>query len=257
MGSLHGNEPIGGMILDVLKQILPTQKIHGEIYLILGNPKAYEKNKRFIDCDLNRIFDLNFKKPYNIEQQRALKIAPILKKADYLLDLHSTQKPSIPFVYCKSSPEHFELAEIFQTKYIVTANKKFKNKLKTVSADSFVDKHGGIGITFETGWNEDILNFPEVFRKTKEFLSHLKVAFQDTKPQSSKSTILEVQEHLIPHLPEFKFSKNYQNFDCVRKGESIAKEGNKCITKAYNCYIVFPKKDIVINKPVAYLAKKL
>lgn len=260
MGGLHGNEPIGVMVIEALKKLLKPQKIKGEIYLILGNPQAYKANKRFIDCDLNRIFHLNFGKKLNTEEKRALEIAPILKKANYLLDIHSTQKPSIPFIYTAAKASHFKLAKIFATKFIVSGSKKFKNKKFTVSTDNFVDKHGGIGITYESGWNEDLTKLSETLEKTKEFLNKIKVAFINKKngksSKAAKTNFLEVQQTLIPKSQYFKFTKDYTNFDIVKSGKTIAKEQNKSIRRPYDCYIVFPKKDIQLGRPVCYLAKK-
>lgn len=258
IGGLHGNEPVGVMIINELKKILKNTKINGEIYLILGNPQAYKLNKRFIDCDLNRIFHLNFSKPLNIEKKRALEIAPILKKADYLLDIHSTQKPSIPFIYTSSTKKHLKLAKIFETKYIVTGSKKFKAKKSAVSTDNFIDQNGGVGITYESGYMSDLSKFHQTLERTKNFLSTIKVAFFDKKLTKKHQALhLEVQEILNIKSDKFKFQKDYENFSIVKSQEIIAKDGNKCIKKPYNCYIVFPKKDLEIGKVACYLAKKL
>lgn len=256
MGALHGNEPTGALIIQKLNKVLKKEQINGEIILVIGNPKAYKAKKRFIDTDLNRIFHLNFEKPYNTEEKRALEIAPILKKVDYLLDIHCTQKPSTAFVYCKNSPKHLQLAEIFECDYIVNPTKKFKLDVKSVSSDDFVDKNGGIGITYETGWNMDLSTLDKAFQKTKEFLSYLKIAFMDETPKKSKSILLSVQEYLIPKNTNFKLARDYNNFDLVKSGKNIAKEGNKGIKRPYDAYILFPKKEIIINKPAVYLAKK-
>lgn len=260
IGALHGNEPIGVIIIEKLKKILKKEEINGEIYLILGNPKAYKSRKRYLDCDLNRIFHLKFNEKLNIEEKRALELAPLLKKADYLLDIHSTQKPSIPFIYTTAKSKHFKLAKIFGTKFIVSGSKKFKNKKISVSTDNFVDIHGGIGITYESGWNEDLTRLDETMENAKKFLSEIRVAFINKKSPKSqkktKTTFLEVQQTLIPKSNDFKFTKDYANFDTVKAGKTIARDGNKRIEKPYDCYIVFPKKEITQNKPVCYLAKK-
>lgn len=257
MGTLHGNEPIGAMVIEELKNLLKPAEIHGEIYLILGNPKAYEKNQRFIDCDINRIFNLNFSKPYNTEEKRVLEIAPILEKADFLLDIHSTQKPSIPFIYTASTSRNLELAAIFETKFIVSGNKKFKAKKTTMSADNFVDNNSGIGITYESGWNEDLTKFEQSLQKSKEFLCKIGITFLNEKPpKASKTIFLEVQARLMPTSKSFQLSQDYENFDFVKSGETLATENNQKITKPYDCYIIFPKKEIEIDKPACYLAQE-
>lgn len=257
MGALHGDEPIGALVIEALKKELIKEEINGEIILLIGNPNALKEKKRFLDTDLNRIFHLKFTKPLNREEKRALELSKILADTDYLLDIHSTGKPSIPFVYCKNTKEHFELAKIFETKYTVTSSSDFKAQKTTVSSDNFVDEHGGIGITFETGWNKDFATFKKALQKSKEFLSSLEIAFRKTKVHKSKSTILEVQEYLIPKTKDFILNKDFNNFELVKANEPIAKDGTNSIKRTYNSYIVFPKKEFTPGIPAAYLAKKL
>lgn len=54
---------------------------------MLGNPKAVNRNTRFIDTDLNRSFG---KEAGGYESRRAKQIAKLLKNYDLLLDIHTT-----------------------------------------------------------------------------------------------------------------------------------------------------------------------
>src|SRR3989338_2173194 len=177
IGAMHGDERVGAHVIKMLKEELITEKICGEIYLIIGNPKAYEKNVRFIDADLNRLFGEDFDQiaKKNIrhltgEEKRALEIAPILAKADYLLDIHSTIKKSVPFIYIKNSPNHCALAQFFGTKFIVSPLSTCQGKTLYSSADNFVDKNNGTGITYEAGWHKDEAIFAHALSVTKQFL---------------------------------------------------------------------------------------
>ena len=60
MGSIHGNERIGATLLPEIKALLLTDKLKGTVHLILGNPAAHEKNTRFVEVDMNRLFGENF-----------------------------------------------------------------------------------------------------------------------------------------------------------------------------------------------------
>ncbi len=65
---------------------------------VFANPKAFEENKRYLDCDLNRQFsldDLSNLELANYEQSRAkainLQIGPKGNaKTDFIIDLHNT-----------------------------------------------------------------------------------------------------------------------------------------------------------------------
>ena len=53
-GAVHGNEDTGlDCILHLCKE---RDTLRGTITAVLGNPKAYQKDVRYIDEDLNRIF---------------------------------------------------------------------------------------------------------------------------------------------------------------------------------------------------------
>ncbi|MBI2453134.1 succinylglutamate desuccinylase/aspartoacylase family protein [Candidatus Peregrinibacteria bacterium] len=307
IGGVHGNERVGVYVIEALKKSFMDEKVCGNIYLIIGNPKAYEKNVRYIDCDLNRLFGYNFYKLANknpqqllLEEKRALEIGPILAKADYLLDIHSTIKPSIPFVYIKNTSDHLALARFFETQYIVSCHSDYKianlghaekrpcHSKSHISAcslhsscDTFVDQHGGLGITFEAGWHQDKdpSIFPQTLAKTKEFLKTIGVAFTSLPDKhfthepniystmsASLSTVsakhIFIYQEIVPQSSSFVFLKDYHNFDFVQKGETLAQDvfqhgpkvSDKKIIVQNDSYIIFPKLDIRVGKIACYLA---
>lgn len=262
IGSLHGNERVGKKVIDQLLAELPKNKIYGEIFLILGNPKAYSKNVRFIDSDLNRLFGPSFKtlkakKALNYEEKRALAIAPILKKADYLLDIHSTIEPSVPFVYIENTKKHRDLAKIFKTKHIISPVKGFKPKTLSSSTDNFVDKNKGIGLTYESGWNKDAFRTKEVLLKTKRFLKMVGCSFLNLKTSSDQSEVkhLFIYKELAAQTEQFTFVKDFKNFDKVDSGELIAENGGPIVVDR-DSFIIFPKKEIHPLQTALYLASE-
>ena len=262
VGSTHGDERIGSHIIEILLLILQKEDINGEIYLIFGNPPAYVAEKRYIDCDLNRQFGASFKllkkkqeSELNYEEKRALSIAPILKKADFLLDIHSTIKPSIPFVYTKPSESHLELASIFDTDYIVSKASNFETDDINSSIDNFVDAHGGIGITYETGWCKDNGKEIVILRKVQRFLKKINSCFlyiPDTKHLKPKH--LMIYDHIMPKSNQFEFTSDYNNFDIIDSKKIIAKDNDQKIILNKDSFVIFPKKDIYKGKVACYLA---
>jgi succinylglutamate desuccinylase len=265
VGGTHGNEPMGVKIIQALKKELKHQKINGEIILMIGNPSAVEKKVRAVDCDFNRLFGDEAKlKKKTVEallkeEVRALEIMPLLKRVDYLLDIHSTLKPSIPFLYMENTPKHRRAAQGFSVPYIISPFPKFHNEAFQSCMDNFVDAHGGIGITYETGWHKDHSNFKKVLSNVKHFLKAVGVAFNDFESKAINSTpqLLFLYKELIAQTEDFVFEKDFYNFSFVSKGEVIAQDGNKPVSVDQDCYFIFPKREIKQGKTVTYLAKTL
>jgi len=99
VGGTHGNEYTGPYLLKILNERVPKSKYSTfDINLFLSNPKAYEKNVRFIDFDLNRSFlieDLSNNSLSNYEANRAKVINQVIgpkefPKTDLIIDVHTT-----------------------------------------------------------------------------------------------------------------------------------------------------------------------
>jgi len=84
VAGMHGNErkPI-----DALRE--------HNIPFVLGNPKAYEQNCRFIEYDLNAAFGVT---PSNYETQRAAEILNEIDEDKFVVDFHTTGADTPPFV---------------------------------------------------------------------------------------------------------------------------------------------------------------
>ena len=92
----------------------------GRIISLIGNPDAYEIRKRFIDSDLNRVFD----KRSDIENREIKRAQEIKKffdgiKIDYIFDIHSTSTRSDPMILCTSQEGSKELAKKMPIKKVV------------------------------------------------------------------------------------------------------------------------------------------
>lgn len=99
VGGTHGNEFSGIYLLKKWQknpQLLAREGL--QIETVFANTKAYEENKRYIDCDLNRQFisaDLSNNTLTNYEQSRAKVINAQIgpkgdAKSDFIIDLHNT-----------------------------------------------------------------------------------------------------------------------------------------------------------------------
>ncbi len=257
IGALHGDETVGAKVITKLTENLNSANVCGEVFLILGNPKAYQAGARFLEKDMNRLFGLKFKADEGLcyEEKRALELAGVLENVDYLVDIHSTGKPSVPFVYCENSEKHFELAGIFETEFVVTASEDFRPDEMMSSADNFVDNHGGVGLTFETGWQEDLSVVDQTLEKIIGFLKvvgALTVA-KNNNIECSKSKALKIYNSVKVDSTNFEFTEDFKNFYFLKKGGKVSE--NFIVDE--DCYIIFPKKKFEIGKTACYLARDL
>ena len=264
IGAMHGNERIGVDVINMLKNECTPETIHGTLTLILGNPRAYEKNIRFIDEDLNRLFGENSKSTENqetYEQQRAFELKPFLENANYLLDIHATIKPSIPFVFCENDEAHIELASLCNPEFIVSIGENFRLPELISSTDNFVDSHGGIGITYESGWHKDPLAANEILKIAKKFLKKIKCGFAEESAEAlytnngiRQSRQLEINEKITAKTDTFEFIDGIKTFFHIKNGGIIATDGGKNVTIEHDQFIIFPKENIAKDMTACYIA---
>lgn len=113
-GATHGNEPAGVMAMVAFHQKVQNgglQLVSGKVSLLLGNPRAYEQDQRYVDWDLNRSF--NEPDTTTIEGRRAAEIIQYLgqnRGIAALLDLHSVSIGDFKIcVYEIGNPQSLEL----------------------------------------------------------------------------------------------------------------------------------------------------
>lgn len=89
LGAQHGDERLGERVRRFLKSDLTGR--YQTVDYLCGNPKAYRRNVRFIESDLNRSYVAN---PKTYEEKRAQRILQIIRagKYDYILDIHTARE---------------------------------------------------------------------------------------------------------------------------------------------------------------------
>ncbi len=87
IAATHGNEGFSVEVFKKLEKDLPPKKYNYD--WIIGNEKAYPKNLRFIDTDMNRAAPGNLKSS-KYEEKRAAEITKLSKKYDFVIDVHGT-----------------------------------------------------------------------------------------------------------------------------------------------------------------------
>lgn len=213
---------------DILKEI---NIISWKVYFILANLKAIEIWKRFFEKNLNRCFveDNNWN---TYEDKRAKEIIKYLNESDCLLDVHNTlnKENSIPFLIT----ENPELWKFFDVKLVINW---FKN-IQLWWSDWYMSTIWKIWLCLES-WSIYDVNWINVAKKW--ILNFLKFTWNiDWKPEEYKNQKYMNFDFLYKNTSlDFQFTKNYKDFEKVKKWEIIAYDWWKELVSDRNWYIVF------------------
>jgi len=223
MGGTHGDEVCGIEGIKFFMEFFETNPIQkGELYLIINNYKAAELNRRGVDHDINRLFleELNDNIKGSFEHRRTEELKPILEKADYLLDLHSTSNPSTSFsVALNKTPAHSEILNCLPVEF---PSYGWGNKIPGTTM-AWVDTHGGVGVAIEAGWLADPKTTKITIDCSKAFLDHLGVfSFTNYTKPSFKQYLQVLDNYLVNDAQSFEYTQEFDNFDRIKPGQLIA-----------------------------------
>lgn len=177
IGGTHGNEFTGAYLIKKFEQFPELIKRSSlETLTLLGNPKAFEVGRRYIDKDLNRCFqrqELDDASFSNYEQNRAKTIYNLLSpqgksQVDFLIDLHSTTaNMGLTLILGNTHPFNLHLAA-----YLSSLNPLVRVCMSSQSAqkDIYLRSLCELGFVVEVGpVAQGVLN-ADFFQKTEELI---------------------------------------------------------------------------------------
>ncbi|OQR86454.1 hypothetical protein THRCLA_10550 [Thraustotheca clavata] len=271
LGGVHGNELSGVQVIEMIKQKCPPL-ISGSLTLILGNPKANEINSRGSEphADLNRCFTVDVEStppspPFIYEETRAREIAPYIRQSDVMLDLHATNKPSIPFLKLTGilSEHHFNICRWFPCSTILH-DVHYKLAGKIALSDEYAGAHNSVGLIYESGLASDTSTVIDMTNSVLHILSQEAkiIELPPVQPPARQSTVFQITEvfRLTPLGFEWLNGYGTHNFQNVPAKKPIGMHGNgELVQVPYDSCIVFPKVPSLWKEgaPLGWLAKKV
>ena len=247
LAGVHGNERCG---IEAMEKILPNLTIErGKVFFGYGNPRAIEKNVRFTEANLNRMFADDMvseidKKSY--EYQRAQFLKKYLDQADVLLDLHASSVPKArAFAICESNAK--DIVKYLPVNLVASG---FDN-IEVGGTDGYMNSIGKIGICLECGY----LGGKESEKIAEEGL----LAFLKARKHLSGNSKEEKQTHI--HIfrmcksktNNFRLSKQFENFEKIEKDQLIGIDGQKEIRAPKESYILFAHDSSSIGNEIFLL----
>ena len=262
-GGTHGNELTGVHLVkhwltepsDITRESFSTE-------LYLTNPSATEKNRRYIDQDLNRQFnihDLNNPQLQGLEQQRAKVLNSLLgpkedPRIDFIIDMHTTTaNMGMSLIFNENNPLLTGMA--FYIKQRMPQATLFYNASDDRLEDNFLTSMGRAnGFLIEVGpIAQGLLNY-QVYADTRTAVMHALDFLEITNSQRpiSLPTQMEgfqfIEKIPLPKNPEGEITamvhpnlqdKDYQPINpgdplfITLAGETIFYEGESTVYGAF------------------------
>lgn len=261
---LHGNEPAGPRA--VLKVVAEIQErgleLQGRFLAVAGNLEALATGRRFLDEDLNRVWDvdrvnalLRGRKPRSREEGELRDIAtliqPALEAGDtrsrLFLDLHSTSGPGLPFMFATDDPrpeigERIPLPEIFGMEELL-----FGTSMTWAAA------HGVPALAVEGGQNDDpqTLAVHEAFLwlalyetevladPPADLIAAMRTRLEDIVSDAPERVMVEYR-HEIQDDDAFAMEPGFSNLQRVEAGTLVARDQVREYRARHEAWILFP-----------------
>lgn len=262
-GGLHGNEPAGVKALSyVFKQIHRHNiSLNGTLCGIRGNLKALELEKRFLEIDLNRIWenrhissilrrDEEFLRPDEAELLHIYNsISKILLEQPppyYFLDLHTTSSESEPFITISDAMINRKFAALFKIPIVLGLEEHLRGTLL-----NYINERGYVSLGFEAGQHQQEIAVENCIEFIWQTLHHTQlISTQDyhrLRNSNSSSAACKnpcfyevTQRFHIENNEHFKMVKGFRNFHKIKKGQTLAYYRNQVIQASANAQIFMP-----------------
>lgn len=265
---IHGNEPAGIHAVDQISEHLSgdDEKINGSIYAITGNIEAVKLGVRFLDTDLNRLWerfntteDFSIQRSENrpVEYLESLEIKQtidqIIKKhsgntSDFIfIDLHTTSSQSCAFILLNDTLSNRDLVREFPVPQILGIEENIRGTLL-----SYINNLGYKAIGFEAGAHNAevsvirtqaflwlVLNRLGLYELSDENVQRNEKMLQTQN--GVPDTYYEIIHHKFVENPlKFEMIEGFKNFDKVEKDTPLAYEYGQLIRAPKDGRIFMP-----------------
>ena len=288
-GAVHGNETCGTKAIRRIMEEIDSGKLlmaAGSVTFVpVTNPLAYQLEQRSGERNLNRNLFPN-QNPQDFEDQIANWLCPLLAQHDVLLDLHSFNAQSEPFVMVgpldnedplqpfKHAAKERALARRLGVRRFVDGwlatygagvqrRMSDKSELATVlrygvGTTEYMRTTGGYALTLECGQHKDPAAPEVAYRAIMNTLAFLKLVDAPEPapvPADQMEALSMVVVHDKAHAGD-SFVRQWASFDPVAKGEQIGVRADGTpVTSELDGRILFPDTNAGPNQEWYYLTR--
>ena len=274
IAGIHGNEKAGIRALKLVSKMLEVEHItnpdfsfQGKIVGLIGNIDASERSVRFIDQDLNRMWDsenlIQIEKKAstsrNSEEKELLEllltindeVADYTLTSLYILDLHTTSSDGGIFAIPNYDEESLRVAKKLCAPVVLDLLKGIAGSTLHYFNEHTFDHVHTTSVTFEAGQHEDPGSINRCIAAAVNCLRSIGCVKQqdvenihDQVLKAYSKRLPEITEllykHTILHDDNFIMRPGYKNFDPIRKGDILAQDRKGDIISLLDGLILMP-----------------
>ncbi|MBO6517627.1 MAG: succinylglutamate desuccinylase/aspartoacylase family protein [Bacteroidia bacterium] len=265
IGGVHGNETAGvGALNRVFEQLNQGDiDLTGRAVALIGNMEATRLGKRYVDKDLNRIWtrevldDLHYDRldnqhsEYHELREVYNELQTILAQTKgrlFVIDLHTTSSPTIPFIVTNKTNSAMEFTKRFPMP-VVSGLMGFLDGTLL----SYINDLGHVGLAYEAGQHKSpqsmikhesfvwqCLYYAGVCKNlTDDFLQHHASILEEELVTRTNNFKL-ISRYKIKNGEAFEMNPGYANFQKIYKGEELAMNQDGPICSPYDGYVFMP-----------------
>jgi len=250
LAGVHGDEVCGVKAFDELIPKINIEK--GRVTFIYANLEAGKQNKRFVECNLNRCFldDQPYELKYSLEGKTAKAIIPYLKKADIVLDLHSSKSSgNNPFLICEE--DCLEIINCLSPKKVIMG---IDNAQKGGS-DGYMFNLGKQGICVECGLHDSQESVEVAKQSILNLLKKAESVGGDCEKYKDKKSY-RVKYMYKSKNGMFKLAGKFQDFHQVNEKTLIGLDGDEKVYIEKGDVVMFPNEPKQIGKECFVIMKE-
>ena len=265
VAGMHGNEPSGVMafrrVLEHLRKC--DAPFRGRLVGLAGNLPALERGERFIDEDLNRIWQPSqvaryAAMPWDERSVEAKQQAELLEQLDreltlaqgtvHFLDLHTSSAEGKPFVCIGDTLLNRDFATRFPVPVILGLEEQVDGALL-----EYINNQGHITVGVEAGQHDApaSVDFHEAFlslalvsagcMQSDELPRYEEMHDRLCAAGAVLPRVLEVRyRHTVGPSDRFRMRPGYENFCRIHAGEALAEDENGDIRAPETGRILLP-----------------
>jgi len=269
---VHGNEPCGAVTLDWLLQ-RRVRPVAGRLTLAFMNVEAYRRfdaadpnASRWVDEDLNRVWaaDVLASERDSAELCRAREVQPVIASADFLLDIHSMQKPAPPVMLAGWLDKGIALARLVGVPELIVVDRGHAAGFRMRDHGRFAD-HGtqAAALLIECGQHWDRTAGDLARQAAARFLTGLGIAGRDLLEELGAGTpppqlVYEVTEAVTITAKRFTFAEAFSGGEVIaEEGTLLGHDGDREVRTPYpDCLPVMPSKRLWRGQTAVRLARR-